>query len=251
MIVRRMPDGSMQDVTPMPFNVRTTVHEYGGRCSLIDGDTVYFSNFADQRLYVQKLDSAPQPLTPEVPWRYADPIIDRRRGRLICVREDHSQEGREAENTLVAIDLNDGANQKVLVSGSDFYSTPRLSPDGARLAWLSWNHPNLPWDGTELWVAALEADGSLGQAELVAGGPEESIFQPEWSPDGMLYFVSDRSGWWNLYRRAGGQVEALHPDGSRVRHAAVGVWYVDVYLRISRPPGVHLYPPGPLAPGDD
>jgi dipeptidyl aminopeptidase/acylaminoacyl peptidase len=214
-IVRRTPDGATHDVTPMPFNVRTTVHEYGGRCSVIDGNTVYFSNFADQRLYVQRPDAEPQPLTTEVPgqtaaWRYADPVVDRPRNRLICVREDHSQLGKEAENTLVAIDLKSG-EQSVLVSGSDFYSTPRLSPDGTRLAWLSWNHPNLPWDGTGLWLAELDTDGSLGQATLVAGGEEESIFQPEWSPDGVLYFVSDRSGWWNLYRQAGAGVEAIYP----------------------------------------
>ena len=99
--------------------------------------------------------------------------------------------------------------QSVLVSGSDFYSA-RLSPDGKRLAWLSWDHPNLPWDGTHLWVAELNADGSVGQATLVAGGEEKSIFQPEWSPDGVLFFVSDRSGWWNLYRQAGAGVEAIY-----------------------------------------
>ncbi len=215
-IVRRAPDGRISDVTPMPFNVRTTVHEYGGRCSVFDGDTLYFSNFADQRLYIQKPGQVPQPLTPEVAgqvaaMRYADPIVDPRHNRLICVREDHTQSDIEAVNTLVGISLNDGADQRVLVSGSDFYSNPRLSPDGKRLAWLSWNHPNLPWDGTELWVAPIRSDGSLGEAELVAGGPEESIFQPEWSPDGVLYFVSDRTGWWNLYRQLDGRVEALLP----------------------------------------
>ncbi len=207
-IVRCTPDGTASDVAPAPFNVRTTVHEYGGRCSVFDEDTVYFSNFADQRLYRQRIGGQPQPLTPEAALRYADPVVDRRRQRLICVREDHSQEGKEAENTLVAIDLTSG-EQTVLVSGSDFYSTPRLSPDGKRMAWLSWTHPNLPWDGTWLWVADFKADGSLASATLVAGGEEESIFQPEWSPDGVLYFVSDRSGWWNLYRWLDGQVEPL------------------------------------------
>ncbi|MGC9335846.1 MAG: S9 family peptidase, partial [Anaerolineae bacterium] len=106
----------------------------------------------------------------------------------------------------------DGEEQ-VLVSGNDFYSTPRLNPEGTRLAWLTWNHPRMPWDGTELWVAELLPDGSLGQRTLVAGGEAESIFQPQWSPDGVLYFVSDRTGWWNLYRWDGrdGQVEALCP----------------------------------------
>ena len=210
-IVCRTPDGTTSDVTPKPFNVRTTVHEYGGRCSAFDGDTLYFSNFADQRLYVQKPGKEPQAFTPDKAWRYADPIADRRHNRLICVREDHTPEGAEAVNTLVEISLADGSDQQVLVSGSNFYSTPRLNPAGDRLAWLSWNHPNMPWDGTELWVAAVNADGSLGQAERVAGGMEESIFQPTWSPDGILYFVSDRSGWWNLYRQVDGQVEALLP----------------------------------------
>ena len=213
-IVRHTADGTTSDVTPIPFNVRTTVHEYGGRCSVFDGDTLYFSNFADQRLYVQRLGGVPQPFTPEIAgqaaaWRYADPVVDHSHNRLICVREDHSGAGKEAVNTLVSIHLNDGADQQVLVSGSNFYSTPRLNPAGDRLAWLSWNHPNMPWDGTELWVAAVNSDGSLGAAERVAGGPEESIFQPEWSPDGSLYFVSDRTGWWNLYRLADGRDEAL------------------------------------------
>lgn len=210
-LVRRTPDGQISDVTPAPFNVRTRVHEYGGRCHVIHDGVLYFANFADQRLYAQKIGGDPQPLTPEGELRYADPIVDAARQRLICVREDHTQPGKEATNTLASIDLADGARQAVLVSGHDFYSDPRLSPDGRRLSWLAWNHPNLPWDGTELYVAELQADGSLGRAERVAGGPAESIFQPEWSPDGVLHFVSDRSGWWNLYRWVGGQVEALHP----------------------------------------
>jgi len=113
-------------------------------------------------------------------------------------------------NTVVSLNLEgDPKGGRVLVSGNDFYSSPRLSPDGTRLAWLTWNHPNMPWDGTELWVAKLRADGSLGRAGRVAGGPRESIFQPEWSPDGILHFVSDRTGWWNLYRWRDGRVEPL------------------------------------------
>ncbi len=204
-LVRRMPDGRVVDVTPAGFNVRSTVHEYGGRCLVVDGDRLYFSNFADQRLYVQTLLSDgsaedPLPLTPESGWRYADPVIDHLYNRLICVREDHSITGQEPANTLVSINLEDGADQVVLASGYDFYATPRLSPDGRTLAWLSWNHPNMPWDGTELWIAPLVDGGRLGEAVLLVGGVEESIFQPEWSPDGRLYFVSDRTGWWNLYR---------------------------------------------------
>ena len=198
-IVRRTPDGNIADVTPAPFNVRTRVHEYGGGAFTVQDGTIYFSNFVDQRLYKQTPNSEPQPLTPVANRRYADTAIDRQRGRLICVCEDHT-DGGEPVNTVVSIDLHKSEDVQVLASGSDFYSSPRLSPDNSQLAWLSWNHPNMPWDGTQLWVAQINADGSLGEAEGIAGGVNESVFQPEWSPDGVLYFVSDRTGWWNLYR---------------------------------------------------
>jgi dipeptidyl aminopeptidase/acylaminoacyl peptidase len=126
---------------------------------------------------------------------------------MVCVCEEHTIAGREAVNTLVSLDLNGREPAQVLVSGNDFYASPRLSSDGSRLAWLTWNHPNMPWDGTELWVGELGADGSLGRTERIAGGVDESIFQPEWSPDGVLYFVSDRTGWWNLHRWRDGRVE--------------------------------------------
>ncbi len=209
-IVRHTPDGQTTDVTPKPFNARTRVHEYGGGDYAVSDGTIYFSNFDDQRLYKQLLNSQPEALTPAVEMRYADPIVDSGRGRLICVREDHTN-GNEAVNTLVSINVEDGSDAHVLVSGNDFYSSPRLSPDGKRLAWLTWNHPNMPWDGTELWIGELADDGSLAQTVRVAGGVEESIFQPEWSPDGVLYFVSDQSGWWNLCRRnEDGSIEPLH-----------------------------------------
>ncbi len=208
-IVRRTPDGRTTDVTPSPFNARTRAHEYGGGAFAVSQGTVYFSNFADQRLYRQDPDAQPRPITPEADLRYADGTIDKFRGRMICVCEDHTHSGSEAVNSLVSLDLGGDGDRQVLVSGSDFYSSPRLSPDGSHLAWLSWNHPNMPWDGTELWVGELKADGSLGESERVAGDIGESICQPEWSPDGNIYFVSDRSGWWNLYRFRDGQVEVL------------------------------------------
>ena len=207
-IVRRTPDGRTADITPQPFNVRTRVHEYGGGAFAVSEGAVYFSNFADQRLYRQEPGGEPQPLTPEAELRYADGVIDRGRERMVCVREDHTGGG-EAVNTIVSLDLEHGGPGDVLASGNDFYSSPRPSPDGSRLGWLAWDHPNMPWDGTELWVAEVTADGSLGMAELVAGGAGESIFQPEWSPDGVLHFVSDRTGWWNLYRWRDGPVEVL------------------------------------------
>jgi dipeptidyl aminopeptidase/acylaminoacyl peptidase len=208
-IVRRSADGETMDVTPSPFNARTRVHEYGGGDYTVKDGIAYFSNFSDQRLYRQTVGSEPQALTPAVEMRYADMVVDERRGSLICVREDHTEAGREAVNTLVSIKPEGEDSGRVLVSGNDFYSSPRVSPDGSRLAWLTWNHPNMPWDGTELWVGHLDEEGAVSRSERVAGSLEESIFQPEWSPDGVLYFVSDRSGWWNLYRWRDGQVEPL------------------------------------------
>ncbi len=211
-IVQRTPDGRTIDRTPAPLNARTRVHEYGGGSFTVRGGTLYFSDFADQRLYRQLRSEAPEPLTPEGAWRYADGVVDARRNHLICVREDHTALGREAVNTIVSVDLDSGASQ-VLVSGNDFYAAPRLSPDGSQLAWMTWNHPNMPWDGTELWVGDIQ-DGALGAATHVAGGVAESIFQPEWSPDGILHFVSDRTEWWNLYRWRDGQIEPLCPKAA-------------------------------------
>jgi len=196
-------------MTPPGFNARSTVHEYGNGAYTVDVGVIYFSNYADQRLYRQNPNAPPQPITPLIDMRYADGVIDRRRSRMICVREDHTGPG-EAINTIAALALDGSGESIVLAQGHDFYSTPRLSPDGTQLAWLAWNHPNMPWDGTELWLGTLASDGSIKSAELVAGGADESIFQPEWSPAGVLHFVSDRTGWWNLYRWHAAQVEPLH-----------------------------------------
>ena len=200
------------DITPAPYNARTRVHEYGGGAYWVSEGELFFTNFADQRLYRQPPGQAPKPLTAEGAYRYADGRVDRGRDRIICVREDHSNSNQEAINTIVSISLADGS-QTVLVQGNDFYSTPRLSPDGSRLCWITWNHPDMPWDSTELWVAAIDDSGSLLTPQKVAGGSEESIFQPEWSPDGVLYFIGDATGWWNLYRWRGGADPAL-PTGS-------------------------------------
>lgn len=218
-IVRRAADGTIADVTPAGFNARTRVHEYGGSPYIVDRGVVYFSNFADQRLYRQEIGGAPHALTPETALRYADARIDRDRNRLICVREDHTGAG-EAVNTICAIPL-DGGAQQVLVSGCDFYANPRLSPDGTQLAWLSWNHPNMPWDAAELWVAPVAADGTLGVAEQIAGGPEDATYQPQWGPDGTLYVIAERTGWWNLYAwRAG----ALTPICPREAEFGLPMW---------------------------
>ena len=193
-------------VTPAPFNVRTRVHEYGGGAVAAAGDTVWFSNFADNLVYAQAGDAAPVAITADGTQRHADLELDARHHRLIAVREDHGVEG-EPRNTLVALPLAGGAST-TLVEGADFYASARVSPEGRRLAWLSWNHPDMPWQGTELWLAAFADDGSLTHSRRVAGGPGESLCQPVWAPDGKLYVVSDRSGFWNLYRL---EVDGLVP----------------------------------------
>ncbi len=207
-VVKRTPDGEISDITPGPFSARTRVHEYGGGAYLVHEGTVYFSNYSDQRMYRQDSGEAPEPITPETDMRYADGCFDAARNRVICVREDHTQDG-EPINAIVAVDALGKAEQVVLSQGSDFCSTPRISPDGSTLAWLTWDHPNMPWDGTLLLVASINDQGLLGEPQVVVGGKTESIFQPEWSPDGAFHFVSDRSGWWNLWRWEDGQLRQL------------------------------------------
>ena len=207
-IVRRTSDGATTDVTPPPFSARTRVHEYGGGAFLVHEGTVYFSNFADQRLYRQEPGAEPQAITPDAPLRYADGIFDAERGRIICVREDHTAAG-EPVNAIVAVDALGERPQEVLFAGTDFCAAPRLSSDGKSLAWLAWNHPNMPWDGTALLLADFDADGRMEEAQEVAGGPEESVLQPLWSPDGDLLFVSDRNGWWNLFRWRSGAIQPI------------------------------------------
>ncbi|WLI88879.1 S9 family peptidase [Massilia sp. R2A-15] len=203
----RQRGGRVEELTPAPLNVRSRVHEYGGGAMLaVDGDA-YFSNFADNRLYVARDGAEPVALSAEGTRRYADFVLDRRRQRLIAVCEDHAGGGHHPVNMLCAVGL-DGV-ETILAEGSDFYAAPRLSPDGSQLAWLSWMHPNMPWQGTELWLADVDAGGALANARLVAGGADEAICQPEWSPSGVLHFVSDRSGWWNLYRFDGAALQPL------------------------------------------
>ena len=209
-IVRRASDGTVTDITPTGFNARTRVHEYGGGDYAVADGLIVFSNFTDQRLYRQRAGGAPEPLAPVGNFRYADGQVDGRRKLFFCVREDHTGTG-EAVNTLVRISL-DGANTgAIIVAGNDFYSAPRISPDGSQLAWLTWNHPNMPWDGTELWLGKLNNDGAVIEETKIAGGVDESIYQPEWSPDGVLHFISDHTGWWNIYRWRNNRIEPLCP----------------------------------------
>lgn len=205
--VRHLPSGECERLTPAPYNLRSRVHEYGGGAWIVSGGVVYFSNFADNLVYRLREGGQVDALTRDPLQRHADFELDAGRRRLIAVREDHLVRGQEPVNLLVALSL-DGAESSDLASGFDFYAAPRLSPDGRQLAWLCWNHPQMPFNGTELWLADFDAAGALVQPRRIAGGPDESLCQPVWSPDGHLYVVSDRSGYWNLYRVEGA---SLHP----------------------------------------
>ncbi len=203
-LVRLRPGGAPQDVSPPGVNVRTRVHEYGGGAYLAAGDVLVVADFATGRLLRVAQDRAATPITPEGPFRFADLELDRRRGRLLAVREDHTGTG-EAANTLVAIPLDgsaagDAGAVTVLADGSDFVSSPRLSPDGTRLAWLRWDHPNLPWDGTECVVAELGADGLPGRPRVIAGDAATWTTQPRWAPDGSLVLASEPGEWIGLHR---------------------------------------------------
>ena len=198
-LVHQTKEGRIVDITPSPFNVRTRAHEYGGGSFLVTDEGIYFANNADQCLYRQLTGKTPEPLTMQNRCRYADFVEDKSHNRLIAVVEDHDSSDDEPQNYLASIDLITG-KISVLVKGDDFYSSPRLSPDGQKIAWISWNHPDMPWDASSLWLAPIKEDGSLGEARCLAGGGDESAGEPRWSPDGQLYFSSDRSGWWNLYR---------------------------------------------------
>ena len=208
-VCRRAADGEISDLTPPGFNARTRVHEYGGGHFAVGGGTVWFTNYKDQRLYRQDGSGTPRAITPPVDVRHADMVVDDRRGRLYAVREDHTTGASEAANSIVALDWQGERDAIVVASGNDFYSSPKLSRDGDRVAWTTWNHPNMPWDGSELWVGELDREGRVTSSRKIAGGETESVLQPEWSPTGELYFMSDRSDWWNLYRVKGGGDEPL------------------------------------------
>ena len=233
-IVRRAPDGTLTDVTPEGFGVRTLVNSYGGGSYAVSGDEVIFSAYRptgapapfdkhrDQRLFSQSGSKAPTPLTDAVGSFWADGCFDQKRNRLIVVREDQSHLlNTQPLQTLSAIDLSGKSAPAVLAMGADFYAYPRLSPDGKQLAWISWNYPDMAWDSAELWLADVGADGALTNKRAIAGGPNEAAMQPVWSKDGWLCFAGDRSGWWNLYRWDGEVAHCLH---SRAAEFSEPLW---------------------------
>ena len=214
-IVQKDPKGNVRDVLKAPLSARSRVHEYGGAPYLVADDMLYFCLQDDQRLYAQDLsmlDAIPRPLTPESDYRFADFCLDRKRQRLICVAENHAQPG-EPENLLVSVPLDRSMAIQRLCEGADFYAYPRLDKHNEQLCWVSWDHPDLPWDNTQLWLTELDTNGNPGAPRLLAGSGHESIVQPCWSPDNQLCFISDRDNWWNLYRWDPGsdQISALLP----------------------------------------
>jgi dipeptidyl aminopeptidase/acylaminoacyl peptidase len=225
-LVRRDPDGAVMDVVPAGFNVRSSVHEYGGGAYCIHRGIAFCSGFDDQRLYRVEQGAEPVPITPDVGGRrhrYADGRVTPDGAYWIGVRERHAESDRSADvvNELVAIPTDGSTEPRVVVGGRDFYSTPRISSDGARLSFLAWDLPWMPWDGCGLHVADLSVDGSVNGVERVAGADgSESIWQPEWSPDGDLVFASDRSGWWNLERIRDGQRDVLHEAAAEFGYPA-------------------------------
>ena len=208
-IIRRAADGTIGDVTPAPFDARSQVHSYGGGAYAVDQNGVYFVNYPDNQIYRQTVGGSPAKITSRPTCLYADICVDATRNRLTAIKEERPNgDVINAINTLVAVDIQTGS-ETVLDAAYDFYSSPALSADGSRLAWLSWRHPNMPWTATQLSVSEFGPGGGLINKHLVAGGDPESIFQPQWSPDGRLYFISDRTDFWNLYRWNGSAVEPI------------------------------------------
>ena len=222
-LLRQRPGEGTVELTPAPFNLRTRVHEYGGRPFTARDGVVVGVGFQDQRLYRLAEGAAPEPLTPETggALRYADLVLDLQRGRVLAIREDHRGAG-EPVNALVAVPLAGGPHEgEVLAGGHDFFAYPRPSPDGRALAWLSWDHPDMPWDRTTLWLAELDAAGRPGEPVAIDSGVAESLVQPEWSPDGRLHVMSDRSDFWSLYRVEG---RGLVPVALLVAELAGPLW---------------------------
>lgn len=225
-LMRRDRQGATTIVAP---DVATTAHNYGGGAYVIARDRVIVSSAVDGRLYrVDRMGTVP--LTPTGKHAWADCTVDPRHNRALCVHDDSTRT--LPVDTIAAVDLDGGVTPVTVLEGHDFFASPRFSPDGDQLAWVSWDFPRMPWDGTDLWTAPVAEDGSLGTPVHVAGGATESVLQPEWSPDGELHYLSDREGAWRLHRVHDGTTTALSPAGGEVligRHPPGGVLDAPTY----------------------
>ena len=236
-VVTRAADGTIRDVTPPPFNVRSQVYSYGGASYAVSSGIVYFVNFSDGQIYRQVAGGTAAKITSRANCLFADICVDAARNRLIAIREERPNgDVVHAIHTLVAIDIATGY-EATLDGGCDFYASPTLSPDGSKLAWLSWQHPDMPWISTRLNIASLDQAGTLADKQIVAGG-RESVFQPQWSPDGRLYFISDRTDFWNLYRWNASGVESI-----LTRDAEFGVpqWQLGLSTYAFASPDILIY----------
>jgi len=200
--------GGMSELSSPEMNIRSKVHEYGGKSFTSTSDAHYYIEFSDQQVHILNNDGSSEQLTDAKNFRYIDLVVDEKRNRLIAVGEDHSDPA-NIENLLVSIPLTDSQRHEILAKGHDFYASPAISQDGSQLAFITWDHPNMPWDGNELWLCDLNDQGTLENLRKIAGGQTESIFQPQWGSNGTLYFVSDRSGWWNLYKLEGEEIQNI------------------------------------------
>ncbi|MDC0035484.1 S9 family peptidase [Chloroflexi bacterium] len=220
-IMHQSKNGARHELIPKSYNARTRVHEYGGGSFLVDKDEVYFSNFSDQQIYKTTItDANPVPITHDIEFRFADGVMDSKNHRIIYVAEKHDGEN-EPINSIVSVDLKNAGAINTIASGFDFYSSPVISPDGESLAWIQWNHPNMPWDSTELYIADLGDKGIRNTRKILGDG--ESICHPIWSPNGILHYVSDLSGWWNIYKYEKGVSHNLTPFDAEFAQAQWGL----------------------------
>ncbi len=214
-LVKRDSSGKIEDITNEDFSVKTFVHEYGGGAFTVDGNKVYASNAIDSAIYELIPDKAPRRITIEdsAKVRFADLRVCSH--GIIAIAEKKI-EGAPTENFLALIDIKTGVFRP-LAKGADFYASPSISPDGKKIAYLTWNHPHMPWDKTSLWVAEISTEGTLQKTCEIPTGPDESILQPEWSKEGHLYFISDRDkGFWNLHRIIENKITNICPMEAEV-----------------------------------
>ncbi|MGQ0445011.1 MAG: dipeptidyl-peptidase 5 [Beijerinckiaceae bacterium] len=210
-LCRRRADGEIADLTPPPFNVGSRVHEYGGGAYAVSAGIVVLSERADGSVWLFEAGS-PRRIETPAGCRYADFEFDLLRRRVLAVREDYrNRPPADPKAAIVALPLDAGGAETILVEGPDFLSSPRLAPGGEELAWIAWDLPGMPWDGTKLFAAGITSEGTPEAARLAAGATPEAIVQPEWSADGTLYFCSDRTGWWNLYALRGTKIKSVAP----------------------------------------